>query len=138
MFAGQTAVVSSGCGRREVERRLVHVVEVVGEDGQRHLRDHLGDDAVVEARLADLGEVLVADLAAGLVHLASEANEDVGLRVDRGPVASVADLVAGQAEQFADGGVSGQAVFASVGLADRQGELLADLVGDLAVRQRPV
>jgi hypothetical protein len=95
-----------GAGEIDVGRR--DVVEIVGEDIERHASDDLGDGAVVETSRTDVGEIGIADLPARVNQFAREPNQLIGLGVDRRTVPTVADLVGRESDRLADGRVSNE------------------------------
>ena len=130
MCVGGLTGGSDGRGGREIALGVVHVVEVVGVEGECVGGDGLSDMGVGIAGGLEGGEVGVADKAAFLVNGEGELGEGGELGVGHGAAAGLDGLLLGEADHGADGGVGGDAIVAVVGLADGELDDFAFLGGE--------
>src|SRR5918999_2630629 len=111
----------------EVELRVSDSVEVVGEDVQGNVADDRRDVRIVVPGSPNLGKVLVADVAALLVHGQREPERGRAPRIRRVAGAAEGELAFFDADEAADGGMRGEAVSATVRLCDGDRDLLVEL-----------
>ena len=81
-------------GLRNIEIRIGHVVEKVGETAQHHTGDDLDNFGIAKTSILYGGELLVTDLAPGFKHIACERQSRFGATVF-GIASASAENVAG-------------------------------------------